>query len=113
MQHSIKQQTNANEKQQLAAQCDRLLRCYTTLRKSQPQVSGWAWTAEEPPGTTVGNLNQKVAQLEAALDAEQRCSTDSDCINGCTHQSLLKSITVSVYHCHCTTVTCRQITVLC
>lgn len=80
LQHSVNKQSNAQEKQQLAAQCDRLLRSYTTLRNSQPQVGGWAWIAEEPPGTTVGNLNQKVAQLEAALAAEQRCSTPSDCV---------------------------------
>lgn len=81
MQHSICQQPTADQKQQLAAQCDRLVRSYTTLRNSQPQVAGLAWMAEEPPGTTVGNLNQKVAQLEAALAAEQRCTTTSDCVS--------------------------------
>lgn len=52
--------------------------------------------AEEPPGTTVGNMNQKVAQLEAVLAAEQRCSTASDCVFGCRHHSLLKRTTASV-----------------
>ena len=80
MQYSFNKQPTAEEKQHLAAQCDRLLRCYTTLCNSQPQVGGWAWIAEEPPGTTVGNLNQKVAQLEAALAAEHRCSNPSDCV---------------------------------
>lgn len=72
IQHSISKQPTTEEPQQLAAQCDRLFRCYTTLRNSQPQGGGWAWMAEEPPGTTVGNLNQKIAQLEAALASEQR-----------------------------------------
>lgn len=82
LQHSINKQPTAEEKQQLAAQCDRLLRCYTALRNSQPQVGGWAWIAEEPPGTIVGNLNQKIAQLEAALAVEQRCSTPADDVCG-------------------------------
>lgn len=84
VQHSVSQQPTADQEQQLAAQCDRLVRCYTTLCNSQPQVGRWAWMVEEPPGTTVGNLNQKVAQLEAALAVEQRCTTTSDCVFGCT-----------------------------
>ena len=88
MQHSISQQPTADEKQHLAAQCDRLIRCYTTLHNSQPKVGGWEWMAEEPSGSTVGNLKQKVAELEAALAAEQRCSTSSGCMCGCRHHSV-------------------------
>lgn len=59
---------------QLSAQCDRLMRNRITLRNSQPSSSAWGWMGEEPPGTTVGNLNQKVAALEDALDAGKRYS---------------------------------------
>ena len=59
---------------QLSAQCDRLMRNRVTLRNSQPLPSAWGWMGEEPPGTTVGNLNQRIAALEDALDAEKRYS---------------------------------------
>lgn len=75
VQHTINKQPAPEEQQQLTAQCDRLLRCYTTLRNSQPQVGGLAWMTQEPPGSTVGNMNQRIVQLEAALAAEQRCFT--------------------------------------
>lgn len=35
--------------------------------------------AEESPGTTVGNLNQRIADVEAALAAEQRCNSSRIC----------------------------------
>ncbi|KAA6426009.1 MAG: hypothetical protein FRX49_03861 [Trebouxia sp. A1-2] len=57
---------------QLSAQCDRLMRNRVTLRNSQPLPSAWGWMGEEPYGTTVGNLNQRIAALEDALDAEKR-----------------------------------------
>ncbi|DBA79551.1 TPA: hypothetical protein ACH3X1_008250 [Trebouxia sp. C0004] len=60
---------------QLSAQCDRLMRNRITLRNSQPLPSAWGWMGEEPPGTTVGNLNQRIAALEDALDAEKREKT--------------------------------------
>ena len=72
LQQSISSPPDADEKQHLAGQCDRLLRNFTTLRNSQPQVGGWAWMAEEPSGTTVGNLKQTIAELQALLAAEQR-----------------------------------------
>ena len=56
----------------LLAQCDRLMRHRVTLRNSQPYCNSWAWMAEEPPGTTVGNLKKNVASLEASLAAVQR-----------------------------------------
>lgn len=59
---------------QLSAQCDRLMRNRVTLRNSQPLPSAWGWMGEEPYGTTVGNLNQRIAALEDALDAEKRYS---------------------------------------
>ncbi|KAL0050976.1 hypothetical protein WJX82_011428 [Trebouxia sp. C0006] len=57
---------------QLSAQCDRLMRNRVLLCNSQPLPSAWGWMGEEPPGTTVGNLNQRIAALEDALDAEKR-----------------------------------------
>ncbi len=59
---------------QLSAQCNRLMRNRVALRNSQPLPSAWGWMGEEPPGTTVGNLNQRIAALEDALDAEKRYS---------------------------------------
>ncbi len=59
---------------QLSAQCDSLMRNRVTLRNSQPLPSAWGWMGEEPPGTTVGNLNKRIAALEDALDAEKRYS---------------------------------------
>ncbi len=59
---------------QLSAQCDRLMRNRITLRNSQPLPSAWGWMGEEPPGTTVGNLNERIAALEDALNAEKRYS---------------------------------------
>ena len=62
---------------QLSAQCGRLMRNRITLRNSQPLPLAWGWMGEEPPGTTVGNLNQKISALEDALDAEKRYSIDA------------------------------------
>ena len=58
--------------QQLSAQCDRLMRNSITLHSSQPGFSSWAWMAEDPPGTTVGNLKQRIKSLEESLAAVQR-----------------------------------------
>lgn len=46
----------------------------------------------EPPGTTVGNLNQKVAQLEAALASEPRylCFFFTEVFNGVVQPPVLK-----------------------
>ena len=48
------------------------MRNRVTLRNSQPYCNSWAWMAEEPPGTTVGNLKKNIASLEASLAAVQR-----------------------------------------
>ena len=80
--------TNASW-EQLSAQCDRLMRNGVTLRNSQPGPTSWAWMGEEPPGTALGNLKQKIASLEEALATERRYSTDMQSV--CCHPSLWQS----------------------
>ena len=58
--------------QQLSAQHERLARTKITLCNSPPMCVNWGWMGAEPPGTTVGDLRQKVAALEGSLSAVQR-----------------------------------------
>ncbi len=58
--------------EQLSAQYERLMRHRVTLRNSQPAQGSWAWMAEEPLGTTVGDMKQKIAALEGSLTTVQR-----------------------------------------